>query len=75
MDKLSLDRYRRDNCRTAQWSQLTATPMGRRSLLATVTWDLLREDGATVLRWRQSYCLTLLDPDKPKVFASATHAE
>jgi len=71
----ALDRYRRDGCRTARWSQLTTTPMGRRSLLATVTWDLLREDGSSALRWRQSYSLVISDNDKPKVFASATHAE
>ena len=71
----ALDRYRRDGCRSARWSELATTPMGRRSLLATVTWDLLRGDDSTALRWRQSYCLTILDPGNPKVFASATHAE
>ena len=71
----ALDRYRRDGCRAARWSELAAMPMGRRSILATVTWDLLSGDGRTALRWRQSYSLTLLDPDNPKIFASATHAE
>ena len=51
------------------------TPMGRRSLLATVTWDLLREDGSSAAQWRQSYGLIMSDDDKPKIFASATHAE
>jgi hypothetical protein len=71
----ALDRYRRDGCRAARWSQLATTPMGRRSLLATVTWDLLREDGSSAAQWRQSYGLIMSDDDKPKIFASATHAE
>ena len=70
----ALDRYRRDGCQTARWSQLATTPMGRRSLLATVTWDLLREDGSTAIQWRQSYSLT--DSNETlRAFASAMHVD
>jgi hypothetical protein len=71
----ALERYRRDGCQSCRWSQLTVTPMGRRSLLATVTWDLLREDGTILTRWRQSYSLCHTDDDTPSAFASAMHAE
>jgi hypothetical protein len=50
----ALDRYRRAGCRSARWSRLETTPIDRRSWLATVSWELLGEDGITVLRWRQS---------------------
>lgn len=71
----ALERYHRDGCRSCQWSQLAVTPMGRRSLLATVTWDLLREDGTILTRWRQSYSLRNTKDDRPKAFASAMHVE
>jgi hypothetical protein len=53
----ALDHYHREGCRACRWSQLVTVPMGRQSLLATVTWDLLREDGTSVIQWRQSYSL------------------
>jgi len=70
----ALDGYHRDGCRAARWSELAVTPMGRRSLLAAVTWELLREDGGAQVRWRQSYALSLT-ADGPKVFAASMHAE
>jgi hypothetical protein len=71
----ALDRYRSQGCRTARWSRLETTPMGRRSLLATVTWELLREDGSIARRWRQSYNIRNLGDGDPRTFASAMHAE
>ncbi|HYM32291.1 MAG TPA: hypothetical protein VEU47_13380 [Candidatus Cybelea sp.] len=70
----ALDRYRRDGCRSCRWGELEVTPMGRRSMLAAVTWELLREDGSVLVRWRQSYGLNNTD-GAPKAFASATHVE
>lgn len=71
----ALDRYRREGCCSCRWSELSAIPMGCRALLATVTWDLLREDGVVLTRWRQSYSLGLFGDDGWKAFAAATHAE
>jgi len=68
----ALDGYRRTGCRTARWSGLETVPIGGRSLLATVSWELLREDGTVATQWRQSYCLSLGD-DHPRAFASAIH--
>lgn len=71
----ALDGYRRDGCRSCRWSDLSTVPMGRRALLAAVTWDLLREDGTVVLRWRQSYALALSGDDgRPSAFAAVSHA-
>jgi len=48
--------------------------MGRRSMLAAVTWELVREDGSVAVRWRQSYSVSTSDGE-PKIFASAPHVE
>jgi hypothetical protein len=70
----ALDRYRREGCRSARWSRLETMSIGSQSLLATVSWELLRDDGTTVIQWRQSYVLTNIAND-PKAFASAMHLE
>jgi hypothetical protein len=70
----ALDGYHRDGCRSCRWSGLSLTPMGGRSMLAAVTWELRRDDGSLVVRWRQSYSLAI-GADGPKVFASAMHAD
>ncbi len=71
----ALDRYHRDGCSSCRWSDLSVVSMGSRGLLATVTWDLLREDGAVHTRWRQSYSLGLVGEGGLKAFAAASHAE
>jgi hypothetical protein len=69
----ALDGYYRDGCRSCRWMQLEVTPMGSRAMLATVTWELLRDDESVVVRWRQSYSLSNFEGG-PKIFASAMHA-
>ena len=71
----ALDSYRRDGCRTARWSRLETTSMGRRSLLVTASWELLREDGTVEIQWRESYSLRNFDDDDPRAFASVMHAD
>ena len=70
----ALDNYHRNGCRSCRWLDLEVTPMGSRSMLAAVTWELLREDGSVVSRWRQSYGLSQSEAG-PKIFASSMHAE
>jgi hypothetical protein len=48
-------------------------PIGRRSVLATLDWDLLREDGSLIRRWRQSYQLIQVQQNW-LVLASTFHA-
>jgi len=71
----ALDRYQRDGCRSCRWSELSVVLMGRRAVLTAVTWDLLRDDGTVLTRWRQSYSLSLFGDDGPKTFATVSHAE
>jgi hypothetical protein len=70
----ALDSYRREGCRSCRWEDLEVASMGRRSMLAPVTWDLLREDGSVLARWRQSYGLRCSETG-PQIFASAMHVE
>ncbi len=68
----ALDGYRRDGCRAARFKDLDVVPMGGRSALGTVTWELLREDGSVLRTWRQSYNLARVDGGW-QVFASTYH--
>jgi hypothetical protein len=70
----ALDSYRGQGCRTARWSSLEAMAMGRGTLVATASWELLREDGTTAIKWRQSYWLRTLEMPA-KAFATAAHIE
>ncbi len=71
----ALDRYHRDGCRSCRWSELSVVLLGRRAVLAAVTWDLLRDNGTVLTRWRQSYNLSLFGDDGPKAFATVSHAD
>ena len=68
-----VDDYHREGCRSCRYRDLEVMPLGSRSALATVTWDLLREDGAPVTSWRESYNLTRVG-DSLRVVASVDHA-
>jgi hypothetical protein len=72
--RTAIESYHRNGCRSCRWAQLEITPTGSHSMLAAVTWDLLHEDGHTMVTWRQSYSLIDTD-DGPKAFASATHVD
>jgi hypothetical protein len=68
----AVDSYQRDGCRGIQWRDLDVVPMGDRGVLATVTWDLLREDRTVLRHWRQSYNLVRVDTGW-QIFASTYH--
>jgi ketosteroid isomerase-like protein len=55
------------------FSDLEVTPIGSRSLLATLNWQMLRQDGTAVRTWRQSYQLIRVEP-KWQVLISTYHA-
>ena len=71
----ALDRYRRDGCRSCRWSKLSVVSLGRRAVLAAVTWDLLHDNGTILTHWRQSYCLSLFDDDGARAFATVSHVD
>jgi ketosteroid isomerase-like protein len=55
------DTYHRDGYRNSRFSNLEVTPIGGRSTLITVDWELLRQDGSPLRQWRQSYNLVRMD--------------
>ena len=68
----ALDGYYQDGCRASRFKNLEVVPMGGRSVLATVTWELLREDGGVLKEWRQSYNLVRAEKGW-QIFASTYH--
>lgn len=53
-----LDAYRAQGCASCRYKELQTQPLGRTSLLATVTWELLAQPGDRVISsWRESYTL------------------
>ena len=70
-----VDGYRAQGFRACRYRDLAVTAIGARSALATVTWDLLRNDGEVLKSWRESYNLHRTDPGPWRIFASADHAE
>ncbi len=65
--------YYQQGCRSCCFKNLEALPLGLNSLLATVTWELLRSDGSVVSAWRESYNLIRTD-NGLRIFASTDHA-
>jgi len=51
------DTYYQDGYRGSRFRDLEVVPIGARCALASLEWDLLREDGTVLRRWRQSYNL------------------
>ncbi len=68
-----VDDYHRQGCRHCSYRELEVVGMGARSGLATVTWELLRDDGRVLIAWRESYTLVRLH-DEFRVLASVDHA-
>lgn len=67
-----VDHYHRSGCRSCRYRDLEVVPIGTRSVLGTVTWDLLGEDGTVLSSWRESYNLTRME-NSLRVFASVDH--
>lgn len=57
----ALDHYRAGGCRSCRYSSLETTFLNDKSAIATASWDLLREDGSAISRWRQAYFLSRFD--------------
>jgi hypothetical protein len=51
------DTYHREGYRDGRFKILEVVPIGGRSVLVTVDWELLRGDGTVIRGWRQSYNL------------------
>jgi hypothetical protein len=68
-----VDNYHRSGCRSCRYRDLEVKELGKRSALASVTWDLLEEDGTLLISWRESYNLTRVG-ESLRVVASVDHA-
>ena len=53
------DTYYKDGCRGWKYENLEVVPLGARSMIATMDWEMRREDGSAMRRWRQSYNFVL----------------
>jgi hypothetical protein len=51
------DTYHREGYRDGRFKILQVAPLGERSALVTVDWELLRGDGSVIRGWTQSYNL------------------
>jgi hypothetical protein len=51
---------------------LAVVPIGALSALATMDWEMLREDGTVIRRWRQSYNLLRVETEW-RILASTFH--
>ena len=50
-----LEQYAARGVRSCRYHSLEVVPIGIRSALATVTWEMLRGDGSVEATWRESY--------------------
>ena len=55
------DGYAKEGMHTGVFRNFSAVPMGARSVLVTVDWDMLGADGGAIRQWRQSYNLVRVD--------------
>jgi hypothetical protein len=70
----AVDAYHRDGCRGIRFKDLDVVPMGGRSVLGTVTWELLHEEGSVLRQWRQSYNLVRVEAGW-QILASTYHVD
>ncbi len=67
-----VETYHQQGCRSCRYRDLEVVPLGQQAALATVTWELLLENGAIHTAWRESYNLLLTDSGW-RIFASVDH--
>ncbi len=66
----ALDSYRNAGCKSCTYADLDIQFLNTSTAVATATWDLVREDGAIVRRWRQAYFMSRID-GAWRIFGSA----
>jgi hypothetical protein len=68
-----LSKYHEQGCRSCRFTDLEVVPLGQKSALASVTWELLRSDHSVASTWRESYNLTRSSGEF-RIYASTDHA-
>ena len=66
--------YHLQGCRSCRFHSLEVLAIGPHGALATVTWELLREDASVLSAWRESYTLVRDADGRLAVAASVDHA-
>ena len=64
----------RDGYRSGSFTNLQVVPIGVRSALATMDWELRRADGSVLREWRQSYNAVRV-PDGWQILVSTFHVK
>lgn len=70
----TLDHYAAQGYHSCRYHSLETVSLGSASVLASVTWELLDEEGRTLGSWRESYNLKRGD-EGLRIYASTDHAE
>jgi hypothetical protein len=66
------EKYYAEGQRGSRYINLDVKPIGSKSVLATMDWQMLRGDGSTIRTWRQSY--NLIRPDgRWQILVSTIH--
>ena len=68
------DTYYRDGYRSGSFTNLQVVPIGGRSALATMDWELRRADGSVLRQWRQSYNVVRV-PNGWQILVSTFHVK
>ena len=72
--QVALDRYRASGCRSCRYSNLETNFLNDSTVIATASWDLLREDGSVISHWRQAYFMSRFGSEW-RIFGSAFVSE
>lgn len=68
-----LDNYFAQGCRSCRYLELDVLPIGSQSVMSTVTWELLDQDGKVLSNWRESYNFMRTE-NSLRIFSSIDHA-
>lgn len=68
------DTYHREGYRSGSFKNLQVMPIGARSALATMNWELRRADGSVIREWRQSYNV-IRGPGGWRILVSTFHVK
>lgn len=59
--RLRLDLFRKGGARKLKTMDFAATPLGTRSALVSISWELCRDDDSIERSWRHSYNVVMTD--------------
>jgi ketosteroid isomerase-like protein len=68
------DTYYKDGYRGGRFKNLEVVPIGGRSALASLHWEMQRGDGSVIREWRQSYNVVRIG-DVWQILVSTFHVE